>query len=94
MAYVDTVSDGLVLHCHIQPGASRDAIAGLHGERLKIQVSSPPTDGKANERLIRILAAALGIAKSRITLVRGHSSRHKTLHIADLHALPDNFPPP
>lgn len=93
MTYVERRDDGLVLHCHIQPGASRDAIAGLHGERLKVQVASPPVDGKANERLIRFMAKTLGVAKSRISLIRGHNSRQKTLHVAELDALPSSFPP-
>ncbi|MCK9467891.1 MAG: DUF167 family protein [Porticoccaceae bacterium] len=92
MVYVEQRDDGLVLQCHIQPGASRDAIAGVHGDRLKVQVASPPVDGKANDRLVRFIAKTLGVAKSRITVVRGHSSRQKTLHIADLKALPDSFP--
>ncbi|HEY8384685.1 MAG TPA: DUF167 family protein [Porticoccaceae bacterium] len=92
MPYVEQRDDGLVLHCHIQPGASRDAIAGLHGDRLKVQVASPPVDGKANDRLIRFMAKTLGVAKSRISLLRGHTGRQKSLHIAQLETLPDGFP--
>jgi len=82
----------LVLHCHIQPKASRDAIVGIHDGRLKVQVASPPVDGKANEQLIRFMAKTLGVAKSRVTLVRGQGSRFKTLRIEGLDRLPDDFP--
>jgi uncharacterized protein (TIGR00251 family) len=92
VAFVTIDKDGLILACHIQPKASRDAIVGIHDDRLKIQVASPPVDGKANEQLIRFIAKVLGVAKSRVTLVRGQSSRHKTLHVAGLDALPENFP--
>ncbi len=91
---MEKVADGLLLHCHVQPGASRDAIAGLHGGRLKIQVATPPVDGRANQQLVRFLATTLGVASNRVTLVRGRGSRRKTLHIADLGDLPDNFPAP
>jgi len=43
------------------PGAARDEIAGLLGERLKVRVAAPPEDGKANEAICRVLAAALGL---------------------------------
>lgn len=92
MSFVATDRGNLLLHCHIQPKASRDAIVGIHDGRLKVQVASPPLDGKANEQLIRFLAKTLGVAKSRVTLVRGHSSRFKTLLIDGLDRLPDDFP--
>lgn len=92
MPFVIVDKNGLVLNCHIQPKASRDAIVGVHDDRLKIQIASPPVDGKANDQLIRFIAKTLGVAKSRVALVRGQSSRHKTLHIAGLIELPENFP--
>jgi uncharacterized protein (TIGR00251 family) len=94
MIYAETGDQGIRLHCHIQPRATRDAIAGLHGGLLKVQITAPPADGRANDHLIRFIAAAAGVAKSRVTLVSGHSSRHKTLFIADLESLPEAFPPP
>jgi uncharacterized protein (TIGR00251 family) len=92
VAFVEVSGGGLLLHCHIQPRAARDAIVGLHDGRLKIQVASPPVDGKANDQLIRFVAKLLGVAKSRVSLVRGETSRHKTLRIDGLAALPDDFP--
>lgn len=92
MAFVEVDGDDLLLHCHIQPRASRDTLVGIHDGRLKIQVASPPVDGKANDRLIRFVASILGIARGRVSLVRGQSSRHKTLRIEGLNALPDDFP--
>ncbi|NLB99832.1 MAG: YggU family protein, partial [Pseudomonas formosensis] len=46
----------LLLDCHLQPGARSIGFAGQHGERLKIRISAPPVDGKANEMLLAFLA--------------------------------------
>jgi len=56
--------DDLILDCHLQPKASRDEFAGLHGERLKIRLTAPPVEGKANAHLLAFLAAAFGVAKT------------------------------
>ena len=94
MSYFRLTEQGLEVHCHVQPKASRDAIAGIHNERLKVQITAPPTDGKANAHLIRFIAKAAGVAKSTVELTSGHSSRQKTLLLAGLRELPDQFPAP
>ena len=66
---------GVVLHLHVQPGARKTQVAGLHGDALKIRLAAPPVDGKANACLIAFLAAQLGIAKSAIRLLSGDTSR-------------------
>ncbi|MAT52494.1 MAG: YggU family protein [Porticoccaceae bacterium] len=81
-------TNGLTLFCVVQPNASRDGLAGLHDGRVKVQVSSPPIDGKANERLIKFIAKTFGVAKSRVAVVRGAGSRQKTLFIDGASALP------
>jgi uncharacterized protein (TIGR00251 family) len=73
--------DTLWLSCHLQPGASKDEFAGLHGERLKIRISAPPVDGKANAHLIGFLAKAFGVAKSAVAIERGDTGRQKTVSI-------------
>jgi len=78
----------LLLHCHVQPKASRDALVGLYGERLKVQISATPVDGKANKHLLKYIAKAFGVAKARVSLIRGESSRQKTLQIIDPQKLP------
>ena len=72
------------LHVHVQPGAKNTELVGLHGERLKVRLKAPPVDGKANKELVKWAAAFFGVSKSRITLIRGLSSRQKTLQIAEL----------
>jgi len=81
-------SQTLLLHCYVQPKASRDALAGLYGERLKVQISAPPVDGKANKHLLKYIAKEFGVAKTRVSLIRGESSRQKTLEIVDPQKLP------
>ena len=92
MPYFSVTGDGLLLRCHIQPKASRDAIAGVHNDRLKIRITAPPTDGRANEHLCRFIGKLAGVPKSRISLASGQSSRQKTLVISGLESLPDCFP--
>lgn len=53
----------------------------LEGEKIKISVSQPASDGQANVAVTKVLAKALGVAKSRLTLVRGHKSRDKTFRL-------------
>ncbi|RLA40901.1 MAG: YggU family protein [Gammaproteobacteria bacterium] len=81
-------SQTLLLHCHVQPKASRDALVGLYGERLKVQISAPPVDGKANKHLLKYIAKEFGVAKTRVSLIRGESSRQKTLQIINPQKLP------
>jgi uncharacterized protein (TIGR00251 family) len=80
--------DDLLIDCHLQPGASREGFAGLHGERLKIRISAPPVDGKANGKLLAFMAKAFAVPKQRVTLVSGQSSRQKRVAITDPQTLP------
>lgn len=73
--------DTLLLSVYVQPRASRDEIAGLHDNELKIRITAPPVDGKANAHLIKFLAKSFGVSRSRIQLLGGESSRHKRLAI-------------
>ena len=73
--------DGVILHVKVIPNASRNQMEGLHGGALKIRLSAPPVDGKANEILVRILADQLGCHKRDIQLIRGQTARHKVLAI-------------
>lgn len=75
-------SDGpILIRVKAVPGASRDAIAGVLGDRLKVRVSAPPEGGKANKAIIALLARALGIKRARVGLVSGHASPEKTIAI-------------
>ena len=80
---------GVVLTLHVQPGARRTEIAGVYGEALKIRLAAPPVDGKANAELVRFLARAFGVARSAVVLVRGETSRQKTVRIEAPRLRPD-----
>ena len=80
--------DELMLHCHIQPGARQTRLVGLYDHCLKIQLQSPPVDGKANKALIAFLAKLCGVAKSAVQIKKGLSSRRKTVLISPLEQLP------
>lgn len=73
---------GVYISLHIQPGAKREAIAGLFGSSLKIALNAPPVDGKANAALLRFLAAKLGVAKKQIELCSGAASRDKRVFVS------------
>jgi len=84
-------SDGtaLVLSLHVQPGARKTEIAGLHGEALKIRLAAPPVDGKANAELLRFLASVFGVPQRAVQLLRGESSRQKTVRVTRPARRPD-----
>ena len=71
----------VLLRVKAVPGASRDALRGRLGNRLKIAISAPPEGGKANTAIIRLLARTLGIPARSIELEIGHSNALKTLRI-------------
>lgn len=73
----------VTLTLHLQPGAKKTEIAGLHGDALKIRLAAPPVDGKANAALIDFIAHTLKLPKAAVTLKSGQTSRRKVLEISD-----------
>jgi uncharacterized protein (TIGR00251 family) len=73
-----------LLDCWLQPRGGRDAIIGLHDDALKIRIGAPPVDGAANEALVRFLADRLGVSRSAVALVSGHTSRNKVVEVSGL----------
>ncbi len=88
MSFYHWQDDDLLLDCHLQPGAKRAEFAGQHGERLKIRISAPPVDGKANDALIHFLADAFAVSRQQVSLLSGQSSRQKRLRIQTPRQLP------
>ena len=79
---LQVATDGsLLLRLHVQPRAAHDQVAGLQGEALKLRLTSPPVDGKANKAVIATLARLLDLPKSCLTLRSGLQSRTKTVRI-------------
>ena len=76
---IDDRGNGVVLIAvKAVPGASRDEIAGVLGDRLKVRVSAPPEGGKANDAIRRLIADTLGMKMRDVTIVAGAASREKT----------------
>jgi hypothetical protein len=68
---------------YLQPKASRNEIVGDYRGGIKVRVTAPPAEGKANEELLRLLSKIWRIPRSRIEIIRGHHSREKVLRISD-----------
>jgi len=73
---------GLRLRVRVQPRASRTRVVGVRGDALAIAVQAPPVDGAANTAVVALIADWLGVAKSRVEVVRGETARAKTLAIS------------
>ncbi|MCG7499022.1 DUF167 family protein YggU [Vibrio sp. Of7-15] len=71
----------LILRLYIQPKASRDKIVGLHGDEIKIAITAPPVNGKANSHLSKYLAKQFKVAKGQIIIEKGELGRHKQVRI-------------
>lgn len=85
MPYLHTLPDGaLLLNLYVQPKASRNEIAGIHNDALKVRLTTPPIEGRANKAVIAFLAKTLKLAKSSITIVSGNQSRTKKIQILGL----------
>ncbi|KPJ76021.1 MAG: hypothetical protein AMJ54_13215 [Deltaproteobacteria bacterium SG8_13] len=79
MKYITENAEGILLNITVQPRASRNRIVGVHGDALKITLTAPPVGNAANKMCIEYLAKCLGIPKSAVEVVAGHSSRRKRL---------------
>ena len=86
MDAVRDAPDGCTLSLRVHPGAKRNAITGVHNGALKISLTTPPVDGRANDAVIAFLAQRLGLPRARIALVAGLASRSKTVRITGLSA--------
>lgn len=84
----------LVLQVRVQARASRDEITGVQAGRLRIRLTAPPVDGKANLQLCRLLADAFAVPPSKVSLIAGATSRDKCLRIGAPRRLPWNIQPP
>ncbi|HHM05537.1 MAG TPA: YggU family protein [Gammaproteobacteria bacterium] len=86
--------DTLILNLQVQPRASRNEFAGVHGTRLRLRLTAPPVDGAANAALLRFLAGTFGVAKSKVSLLKGTAGRAKQVSIAAPRKLPPFISPP
>lgn len=79
MPFIQEDSNGIILKVFVQPRSSKNMIAGLHGDALKIKLTAPPVDNAANKMCIQHLAKWLKVPKSSIEIISGQGSRTKRL---------------
>src|SRR5579871_2083922 len=79
--FVRDVADGCTLSVRVHPGARKNGVSGVHAGAVKISLTSPPVDGRANEALIAFVAEVLRIPRGRVNLVSGMTSRTKVLRV-------------
>lgn len=72
---------GITLTLHVQPGAKRSEIVGLHGDALKIKLAAPPVEGRANEVLLKFIAELFDVPLRNVELKQGEQSRRKVVTI-------------
>jgi uncharacterized protein (TIGR00251 family) len=83
--------EDLVLELKVQPGATRDAFAGPLGDRQKVQIRAPATDGRANAHLLNWLAQQFGVSRRAVSIESGLASRLKRVRVATPHRLPPDI---
>lgn len=74
--------EGALLEVRVQPRARRNEVVGWQGAALRVRVTAPPADGQANAAVIALLAKALGVPRSSITIVSGAASRDKRVQVS------------
>lgn len=80
--WLRTSGAGVEIALHIQPGAARSELAGLHGDCLKVRIAARAVEGAANDTLVEFLAGCLGLARKEVRILRGEKSRRKAVWAA------------
>lgn len=83
--------DVITLTLHVQPGAKRSEINGLHGDALKIRLAAPPVDGRANEALLKFIGGLFNVPTRQVELRQGGQSRHKVVAITGSNIVPESL---
>lgn len=77
-------ADGVLLRVKVQPKASRNAILGEQGGRIRIALTAPPVEGAANDSLVKFLADILHVRRQQIVIKGGEHGREKSLLVQDI----------
>jgi len=81
MLMITKTNTGATFRVSVQPGASKNEIVGMQEDVLKIKISAPPVQGKANKVLIQFLAKQIGVKRSQVEILSGHTSRIKKIKV-------------
>ena len=73
--------EDLIVRVRAQPRSKADGLAGVIGDALRVRLTAPPVDGKANQQLIRVLAAAFGVPRSKLRIEKGENRRDKLIRV-------------
>ena len=71
----------ITLSLHVQPGAKRNELAGIHGEALKIRLAAPPVEGRANQALLAYVAELFDVPLRQVEIKHGAQSRRKVVAV-------------
>ena len=82
--YLREINGNTVIHCRIQPAASKTTVAGIYDNQIKITLAAPPVDGKANKTLKAFIAKKLHISKSRVSIIKGDKNKSKQVLCSDI----------
>jgi uncharacterized protein (TIGR00251 family) len=82
-------SNNLIIKIKVEPRSSKSGIVGPYGDSLKVKLTSPPVEGKANKELIEVLAKEYGIPKKNVEIVSGHNSKSKTVRLIGVKSVDD-----
>lgn len=86
--FYEWTHDDLILRIKVQPKASKDEFCEVMGNCLKVRITAPPVDGKANKHLIKFLAKQFNVSKSQVKLLSGYIGREKRFKVSSPHFLP------
>ena len=86
MIPIRNIAGGASFAVRVQPRAKRNAIAGTLGNALKLALTSPPVEGRANQACIEFLARLLGVSRSSIAIAAGATGRNKVIRVTGLNA--------
>ncbi len=81
MLSIQKADDGVIFRVKVQPGAVKNEIVEVQGDALKIKISAPPVKGKANRALVDLLAEQLGVKRSEVEIIGGHTSKIKKIKV-------------
>ncbi len=84
-------NDSLIINIKVEPRSSKSGIAGIYGDGLKVKLTSPPVEGRANKELIEVLAKEFGIKKKDVEIISGKKSKNKIVKLIGVKRIEDRI---
>lgn len=81
---IKELTDGVTIRVKVQPRASKNQIQGISENALRVRLTAPPADGEANVACTAFLGRFFGVAKSRVVIISGHTSRSKVIKLVGM----------